>query len=91
MAIWKDRLNLLPSAIWRAAGAGFAAAVMGLLVGWLAVEMKGFMQVSRPFAIKGAALLAICLSGLLVYLLVARLLGVFTVAALRKSTRGTVN
>jgi len=87
MAIWNDRLNLLASAVWRAAGAAFAAAAMGLLVGWMAVEMKGFMQVSRPFVVKGAALMAICLAGLLAYLAAARLLRVFTFSALRKTAR----
>lgn len=64
-----------PLTYWRLAASFAAALVMGIAVAWLAGASASLLDPARGFAIKGSVLVAICLSGATLYLVIARLLG----------------
>ncbi|KAF0231877.1 MAG: virulence [Beijerinckiaceae bacterium] len=78
----RGRMSIVPRTYWRVFAAALAAGVMGFLIGWLALELKPRLSASLPFYEKGSFLLLICLAGLIVYAVMARVLGAFTFAGL---------
>ncbi len=78
----RHRLIILPRTYWRVLATAMAAALMGLVIGWLAMTFKSLMSPQRLFYEKGLVLLLICSGGLGVYAVSARVLGAFTFARL---------
>jgi putative peptidoglycan lipid II flippase len=85
------RLAILPRALLRVLAVGIASGAMGLAVAWFAGVMKPYLGMGRPLYEKGPALLLVCLVGLTVYLALARLMGAYTFAALRRTGKIRVN
>lgn len=83
----RGRMAIRSSAYFRAFAALIAAALMGFLVAWLAMEFKPQLAAERNFYEKGLVLGMICLSGLVAYAALARLLGAFTFAGLGLRSR----
>jgi putative peptidoglycan lipid II flippase len=78
------RLHLEPRTILRLGAILAATLVMGALVARLASELKGWIVPDLAFVIKGGVLVAICLAGAAVFMLLAWLLGAFRLETIRK-------
>jgi putative peptidoglycan lipid II flippase len=76
-------LRSLPDTYRRVLAALAAALAMGLAVNGLALELKPYLRADQPFLIRGSVLVGTCLAGGLVYFVLGRLLGAFSLASLR--------
>jgi putative peptidoglycan lipid II flippase len=81
------RLKVMPGTYRRILAALVAALAMGFAVSWVATTLKTLLRASLNFGIRGTVLILICLAGGVLYLVLARLLGGFDLADLRKRIR----
>ena len=79
----RGRIHLLPRTLIRLLSCLVAACAMGLAVHGLGVMFAEWLSPQKPFYLKGMTLIGICLAGVVLYLVLARLLGVFRFSRLR--------
>lgn len=82
-AFARNRLVFLPRAWWRVAGALVSALAMGWLVHMLLAHAAPVLAPGRGFGLRIVTLAGLCLAGIVVFLLLAGLLRVYSPATLR--------
>jgi putative peptidoglycan lipid II flippase len=83
----RGRLVFLPRSWWRVAGALFGAIVMGWCIQQLLVLANPLLAPGRAFGLRILILTALCLTGVVIFAGITRLLRVYSLAAFRRQTR----
>lgn len=84
----RGRIHLVPRTLLRVFACLLAAIVMGLAVHLASLQLEGLMTPALPIYLKGSVLLGLCGFGVIVYFVLARLLGAFRFSRLRAVREG---
>ncbi|MFY8115845.1 MAG: murein biosynthesis integral membrane protein MurJ [Rhabdaerophilum sp.] len=84
VALARGRMLFQPRAFWRVAATLFGALVMGWCIDALLQAAAPVLAPGRGFGLRVAVLTGLCLAGIVIFAGLTRLLGVYSLAALRR-------
>ncbi|MCZ8184097.1 MAG: murein biosynthesis integral membrane protein MurJ [Beijerinckiaceae bacterium] len=89
LAMARGRLAFQPRAGWRVAATLLCALAMGWCIHAILPHATPLLEPGRGFGLRVAVLAALCLGGILVFGVLTRLMGVYSLAAIRRQARSS--